>query len=192
MRILSYQTGFEDSKVLIMESGGASVSSGDLDELFSFLLEDYGECLKICWDLDSTVSPLLRMLGRTACMALKSTKKWGYGLFQVFYVGGKVFSLSHASGLRMSLYGLEQYYPDLDEPGVEEVQVLGVKLLRELARMGFTDVTKFTSPVAIYEEAILSKLDLPKLRDMPKEVAEMAYACSGRLLIEAHQIGYWQ
>jgi hypothetical protein len=45
--------------------------------------------------------------------------------------------------------------------------------------------------VAIYEEAILSKLDLPKITDMPKEVAEMAYECSGRLWVEAMILGYF-
>lgn len=192
LRIMAYQTSIKDGKVLILESGGASLLSNDLEKLWSFLLEDYGGCLKICWDLDGTVAPLLRLLGRTACKGLKSTKKWHEGAFHLFYIVGKVFGVSHVSGAKCNLYGLEQYYPDLDEPDVEGLQALGMKLLKELAKMGFPRPTKLTSPVAIYEEAILSKLDLPKITDMPKEVASMAYECSGRLLIEAHQIGYWQ
>jgi hypothetical protein len=189
---MAYQTSIKDGKVLILESGGASLLSNHLHEIWSFLLEDYGDCLKICWDLDATVAPLLRLLGKTACKALKSTKKWHEGAFQVFYVVGKVFSVSHVSGAKMNLYGLEQYYPDLEEPDVEGLQALGMKLLRELAKMGFPSPTKLTSPVAIYEEAILSKLDLPKITDMPKEVASMAYECSGRLWVEAHQLSYFE
>ena len=191
MRIVAYQTSIEDGKVLILESGGASILSGDLEKLFAFLLEDYGECLKVTWDLDQTVSPLLRILGKTACKGLQTTKKWHENSFRVFYIPDKVFSLSHASGLRCNLYGLEQYFPDLDEPDVEELQALGTKLLKELAKMGFPNPSKLTSPVAIYEEAILSKLRLPKITDIPKEVAEMAYECSGRLWVEAHCLGYF-
>ncbi len=186
MRIVAYQISIKDGKVLILESGGAHLLSNHLHEIWSFLLEDYGECLKICWDLDATVAPLLRLLGKTACKGLQTTKKWHEGVFQVFYVVGKVFSVSHVSGARMSLYGLEQYYPDLDEPDVEGLQALGMKLLKELNKMGFQP-TKLTSPVAIYEEAILSKLDLPKITDMPKEVAEAAPKVQERLsgLIES-------
>lgn len=191
MRIMAYQTRTKDGQVLILESGGASLLSNDLDKLWSFLLEDYGDCLKICWDLDATVAPLLRLLGRTACKGLKSTKKWHEGAFHLFYIVGKVWSVSHVSGAKMNLYGLEQYYPDLDEPDVEGLQALGMKLLKELNKMGFNP-TKLTSPVAIYEEAILSKLDLPKITDMPKEVASMAYECSGRLWVEAHCLGYFE
>jgi hypothetical protein len=191
MRIMAYQTKMEGGRVLILESGGAHLLSDNLEEIWGFLLEDYGECLKVCWDLDGTVAPLLRLLGKTACRALRTSKKWHRGLFSIFYIPDKVFSVSHVSGAKMNLYGLEQYYPELDEPDVEGVQALGMKLLLELKKMGFRP-TKLTSPIAIYEEAILSKLDLPKITDMPKEVAEMAYECSGRLWVEAHQIGYWQ
>jgi hypothetical protein len=190
MRIMAYQTRIEDGKVLILESGGASLLSNDLEKLFAFMLEDYGECLKVCWDLDQMVSVFLRILGKIACKALKSTKKWHENSFRVFYIPNKVFSISHVSGLKCNLHGLEQYYPDLDEPDVEGLQALGMKLLKELNRMGFYP-TKLTSPVAIYEEAILSKLDLPKITDIPKEVASMAYECSGRLWVEAMCLGYF-
>jgi hypothetical protein len=190
MRIVAYQTSIKDGKVLILESGGASLLSDDLEKLFAFMLEDYGECLKICWGLDATVSVFLRILGKTACKGLQATKKWHQNSFRVFYIPDKVFSVSHVSGAKCNLYGLEQYFPDLNEPDVEGLQALGMKLLKELNRMGFRP-TKLTSPVAIYEEAILSKLDLPKITDMPKEVAEMAYACGGRLWVECHQIGFW-
>lgn len=190
MRIVAYKTSMIDGKVLIQESGGASVLSSDLEKLFAFLLEDYGDCLRICWDLDATVSVFLRILGKTACRGLQTAKKWHQEPFRVFYIPDKVFSVSHVSGLKCNLYGLEQYYPELDEPDVEELQGLGMKLLKELRKMGF-EPTKLTSPIAIYEEAILSKLDLPKVMDMPKEVAQMAYECSGRLWVEAMCIGFW-
>jgi len=191
MRIVAYQTTI-NGKVLIEESGGEFVVSNDIDELFAFLLEPYEDTIKVCWDLDSTVSIILRLLGEAKCRILRSTKRLFYPPFHLFYIPDKILSIRHTPSRRkMSLYGLRQYYPDLDVNNVEEVQMLGVKLLKELEKMGMKP-TKLTSPVAIYDECVLSKLDLPGVKDIPVKVLEYAYRASGRLWIEAHQMGYWE
>jgi len=192
LRIIAYQTSTREDKVLIEESGGEFVVSKDIDELFAFLLEPYEDTIKVSWDLDSTVSIILRLLGETKCRRLRSTKRLFYPPFHLFYIPDKILSIRHTpTRCKMSLYGLRQYYPDLDVNNVEEVQMLGVKLLKELEKMGMKP-TKLTSPVAIYDECVLSKLDLPGVKDIPVKVLEFAYRASGRLWIEAHQIGYWE
>lgn len=191
MRIVAYKTSTRNGQVLLEESTGEYVLSNDIDKLFSFLLEDYDNTIRVCWDLDATVSVFLRLLGKVACKQLRKTKKYYARPYSVFYISDKVFSVSYASRLKCNLYGLEQYYPELSEPDVKEVQLLGMKLLKELEKMGFKP-TKLTSPVAIYEECVLNKLDLPKLVDIPKEVAVMALECSARLWIESHCLGFWR
>ena len=191
MRIVAYQTQLNDGKVLLSESSGESVHSNNLDQLYSFLLEPYGQCIKVCWNLDATVSAFLRVMGTSACRSLQETKRYRRHPFSIFYIPSKVFSVTHVSGLRANLYGLDQYYPDIDEPDVKDVQLLGVGLLKELDKMGMRP-TKLTSPVAIYEECVLRKLSLPQVKDMPMGVAEMAWRCSGRLWIESHQLGYFK
>jgi len=190
MRIIAYRTSNQDGKVLIEESGGDSALTGDPIKLFEFLLEDYSPCIKICWDLDSTVAPLLKLLGENACRKLRESKRLFYSPFSLFYVPEKVFIVNHPAA-KMSLYGIEQYYPELLEPDVEMVQQLGVKLMGELKKMGMQP-TKLTSPIAIYDECVMSKLDLPRLKDIPAKAAEFAYRCAARLDIEAHQVGYWE
>jgi hypothetical protein len=191
MRIVAYRITPIEGKLMIEESGGESRLSTDPVRLFEFLLEDYSPCIKVCWDLDSTVAPLLKLLGVGACRKLRKTKRLFYEGFSLFYVTGKVFIIKHPQA-KMSLYGLEQYYPELNEPeSVDLIQGFGVELLKELKKMGM-EPTKLTSPIAIYDECIMSKMDLPKLKDIPPKAAEFAYRCSGRLFIEAHQIGYWQ
>ena len=190
MRIIAYQTRIEDGQVLLAESTGEYVLAADIEKLFAFLLEDYGDCLKICWDLDSTVSVFLKLMGINLCRELRATKKCRVNGHRLFYIPDKVFSVSYGR-YKCQLYGLEQYFPELSEPDLEELQGLGMKLLEELKKMGLKP-TKLTSPVAIYEENILSKLDLPLAKDMPVEAAEFAYRASGKLWIEAHKIGYFQ
>jgi len=202
MRILAYRTSIDKGKVLLEESTGDYKLSNDLDVLFSFILERQGNsdwqpqfdrCIRVCWDLDATVAPVLKLLGEKKCIRVSQTHKCYLAPFNVFYIPGKIFSVTHIpSKDRVSLYNLIQYFPELDEPErLIEVQMLGEKLLYELKKMDL-EPTKLTSPVAIYEECIMNNLDLPTVADMPKEAAEFAYRCSGKLWIEAFTLGYFE
>ena len=174
-----------------------------LKTLFAFLLESqsasdwlpqHDRCLRVCWSLDATVAPILKLLGERLCQKLSTAHKCYKAPFDIFYVPGKIFSVTHIpSHARTSLYDLAQYFPELDEPAdLLEVQMLGEKLDYELKKMGMETDT-LTSPVKIYEQCVMQYLKdkLPKLKDMPAEVAEAAYRCSGRLWVEAHILGQW-
>jgi len=193
MRIIAYKTFLRDNKVLLEESGGQFVLSNDPSELFAFLLEPYENSIRVCWELDTTVAPLLRLLGTKVCKSLQSSHKGYLPPFSIFYVPNKVFSITHLpTKVRCQLYELQQYFPELPEPAnTDELVMLGQKLIYELKKMSL-EPTKLTSPIAIYEECVMSKMNLPKLKDMPKEAAEMTYRCSGRLWIESHILGYWE
>jgi len=202
VRILAYRTSTSEGKVLLEESTGMKAHSNNLDTLFSFLLEQqgnspwppqYDRCIRVCWSLDVTVSLLLRLLGENRCIRLHQTHKCYIAPFNCFYVPGKIFSVTHIPTKdRVSLYDLQQYFPELNEPeDLLEVQMLGEKLLYELRKMGL-EPDKLTSPVAIYEQCVISNLDLPKVADMPKEAAEAAYQTSGRLWIEAFTLGHFE
>lgn len=201
MRILAYRTSTNSSQVLLEESTDERITSDQPATLFAFLLEPSGNddwqpqfdrCIRVAWDLDATVAPILKLLGRTRCLKLMQSHRCYLAPFNVFYIPGKIFSITHIpTKARFSLYDLQQYFPELPEPvDLLEIQMLGEKLLYELKKMGL-EPTKLTSPVAIYEECVMQYLDLPRVSDMPVEVAEYAYQCSGKLWIEAHQLGYW-
>ena len=200
MRIVAYHITEQAGKVLITESTSEnghsndeeSVHSNNLTTLLSFLHEDYGECLKVVWNLDQSVSVLLKLFGIAVCRELKDTNRGHIAPFNFYYLRGKVFSCDHIpTRSRCNLYGLEQYFPELPEPEqVGEIQALGEKLTIELKKMGMA-ATKLTSPIAIYEGCVLSKLDLPKLKDIPPPAAEMAWRCTGHLWIESHILGYF-
>jgi len=103
--------------------------------------------------LDTTVSLFLRLLGEVQCLKIKNTKRGHIAPFDIFYVPEKVFSVVHIPTRQTCyLYNLEQYYIGYDEPQeLIEVQWLGEGVQKELKSMGL-EPTKFTSPVAIYEE----------------------------------------
>lgn len=201
MRIIAYRTLTNNGKVQLLESTGEAIKpTDDFNVLLGFLLEPYEKSIRICWELDATVAPILKLLGEERCGRLHRTHKCRISPAEgIFYVPGKVFSVDGIIKVdnlnykaKSSLYDLAQYYPELDEPeDLIEVQQLGEKLMYELKKMGLQP-SKLTSPVAIYEECVMRRLDLPTVVDMPKEAAEFAYRCSGKLWIEAHQIGYWE
>ena len=84
MRVLAYQTSLANGKVLLEESTGQKVVSSEPDVLFAFLLEPQGNsawapqfdrCLRVCWDLDAAVAPILKLIGKSACIKLHQTHK---------------------------------------------------------------------------------------------------------------------
>jgi len=201
MIVVAYQTRQTGNGARLFESSGGSTPVARLDKVFSFMLEpqapDYWDpqhdrCIRVAWELDAMLAPILKLLGQERCRKLLRAKRCYVAPFNIFYIPGKTFSVEHIpTKQRASFYDLQQYFPELSAPdSVEEVQMLGRKLLYELHKMDL-DPTKLTSPVKIYEECVLEYLDLPKLVDIPKEVAEYAVACMGRSWIEAHQLGYW-
>ena len=201
MRIIAYRTLTNNDKVQLLESTEEeSKFTDDFNVLLGFLLEPYEKTIRVCWELDATVAPILKLLGEQRCGRLHRTHKCRLSPTEsIFYVPNKVFSIDGVIIVdgkyykaKSSLYDLQQYYPELDEPEeLTEVQALGEKLMYELKKMGLVP-SKLTSPVAIYEECVMRRLDLPTVVDMTKEAAEFAYRCSGKLWIEAHQLGYWE
>lgn len=192
MRIISYSTQAVENKVLLKESTGDHKLSDNIYDLLGFITEPYENTIRICWDLNSTVSLFLRLLPLEMLEKIRKTHKCHMAPFSIFYIPDKVFSVTHIpSKQKANLYDLQQYFPDIPEPDtLQELQMLGEKLMYELSKMGLKP-TKLTSPVAIYEECVMRKLNLPQLKDIPKKAIEMAHSCMGKLWIEAHTLGYF-
>lgn len=195
MRIIAYQVGQDNRVVGIKESTGDCVESDNVMKLLGFLVEDYGESLRVCWTLDTTVAPLLKLLGEKHCRTLYETKKLHIPPYSLFYIQSKVFSVKHIpTKLQCNLYGIDQYFQDYPEPeDIEVVYNFGRMLWEELKAMGMRP-TKLTSPAAIYEQCVLRFLDKPNVKNanLDNVVGEYAWRCSGKVWVEAHKLGYWE
>jgi len=192
MRIIAYTIEISDKKVLLTESTGEHIHSNDFEELTNFLMEQYEETIKICWNLNETIAPLLKLMGERTCKRLHENKRCYYAPYNLFYVPDKVLSVQHIPTKdKFNLYGIDQYYPEIEQRmGVEKIAQLGQYLLQELHKMGLYP-DKLTSPITIYEQCILSHINMPTRDDMPKEAAKLAYLCSGKLWIEAYTLGFF-
>lgn len=186
----------EFNTIEVESSAGLNLKTTDciewlLESLYTSFPVD--NTLRVFWDLDSSVAPILKLLGEKRCRKLYETNKCYYAPFSLFYILGKVFSIRHVSHKdTANFYDLKQFFPDseaIENP--DHIASAGEMLLSALREMGLRP-TKLTSPVAIYEECVLNHLNLPTAWDMPVEAAEFAYNCGGKLWIEAYQIGYFE
>jgi len=202
MDIVAYTTRERLGQIHVTEyaiNHSCDLLSGYITEILAFFMEPWEDhfpdtgSIKVCWDLDATVSLILRMIDQDRIAIIRKKHKCTIPPYKIFYIPDKVFSVTHIpSRAQFSLYGLQQYYPMAEDPGcIADVHRLGQNLLTELNDMGMSP-TKLTSPIAIYEQCTLKKLNIPLLKDMPLDAAELAYRCSGKLWIEAHRIGYWR
>jgi len=180
-----------ENTVEIECSDNSSAQNDDIISLFMYLIESSE--LSVCWDLDSEIAPLLKLLGEERCKKLAGTNKCFWRPFTIFYIPGKLFSVSPVySKEQFNLYQLKQYFPEEEEPRtVAGIKEKGLQVLEALAEMGMYP-EKLTSPVAVYEQSVMRHLNLPSANDIPKEAGYYAWQCSGKLWIEAFQLGYWQ
>lgn len=205
MRILAYTTKENSKGVRVAESTGEGIVAGDAKAILEWLMSGYladvednpkmaENTVRLCWSLDDTLSPILKLLGRRVCEKLYETKKCYLAPYKLFYIPGKLFALRdiRVSYGKLELFDLEQYFPtEPYQDDVEQIWNYGQILYKSLNKMGYYP-RRLVSPVKIFEECVLDHCDLPTGWDMPKEAAEYAWMCSGRLWIECHKIGYWK
>jgi len=142
----------------------------------------------ICWDLDTTIAPALEGLNDRQAKKLEENHKCYYPPYNVFYVPGIVFSANPLYWIPKLpfLYGINQYYPEANVKDEDTIAKCGERLIQALNSMGLYP-TKLTSPAGIYEECVLSKLNLPTVYDVPREAGEYAWYAGGKLWIQTYK-----
>ena len=171
-------------------------SSREAANCLSNLTNQPPDVLLAMWNIDEEIAPILRKLTKEECIELYETHKAKLftenGYFSIYYIPKKMLSVSHSGSKEFKYYSIAQYFQEVTEtPELEVQQELADKLASTLQEMKIYP-TKLSSPIAMYFETQLSHMDIPDILDMPYEVAEYAWAASGRLWIEAFQLGYWE
>jgi len=194
VKVIAYTIEPLGRKLAIDNSNGIRMIGNDPELLLQSLINTEDKpVLSVMWDLDATIAPLLKLLGKEQCQKLLSTNRCFCRPVSVFYIPDKLFSLKPVfMKEKTNFYDLEQYFPDHNKPdNVFMIAEFGEQLLEALAKMKLFP-TKLTSPVAIWEQCVMNHLNLPTVFDMPEEAAEYAWYCSGKLWTEAYHIGYWE
>lgn len=198
LRIIAYTSTVESGTVVIRNSEDGSITSNNPQELLEFIGENYTDSevpyreMKVTFDLDQFIAPILRLLPMSQIRELSSPK---HQSGNIFYIPSKLLSLETKEH-KSYLYHLAQYFEDMDEP-TDPLLIagLGTDIVEAYKQMGMSPY-KLTSPVAVYEAEILNHCQIPTILDLPgakeEEVIDFAEACIGRLWISAFQVGHWE
>jgi len=201
--VIGYTSEVKNNKVLITDSFGQKIHSNNIEELLCFLLESLDEKdnrthLKAAWNLDQFVAPLLKLIGQNNCKKLASNNhKVKLGDFTLFYIPKKLFSIKlfdRGNYYEALLYDISQYYPKYDDQDAISTAAAGGVVISALEKIGIFNPIKLTSPIAIYQNALLKYMDIPTLADMPNkalEAASYAYRCAGKAWTTAYKIGHF-
>jgi hypothetical protein len=198
MQIEAFQISSGGESITIERTDIGKLVTINISDILNFMMQ--GEVTLIAWDIDEEMSQVFKKLSKNQCIDLQKTNKCIYKQYKLFYIASKLFSLSLSNMPETSqftphnAYHLEQYFPYDDKPKtLQQVKYKATELLDALKQMGFQS-NKLSSAVSIYESCVLNHISLPTLAssNIPKEAAKFAYLCSGKLWIEAFQIGFFQ
>ena len=108
MNIITYEILREIDGVMAWESTGESRCTNKLSEILDFLNEPYEDTFKMFWDLDESVSHILKLIGLEGCKELHKEKKCRVGNYKIFYKTGKIFGITRGRW-ESNFYDLHQY-----------------------------------------------------------------------------------
>ena len=197
IKVVAYQSKAIDNKVLVEDSECKSILTDNTNELLQFLVTDYSNKankiwdVKVSFDLDVFITPILKLLGLEVCKALASPTHEYKG---IFYIPSKILRLD-INGHKSYFYHLQQYYPDLLDDELQNVVKKTQNIMDALQSINMGSLS-LTSPIAVYEKQMLDKLNLPSIIDIPKgceEIITYAEECcrNSSEWVESFKIGHW-
>lgn len=200
MNVLGYFITKESDRYKIVDNYGHIVLSSNIVELFNFLLKDDAD-FRVTWSLYSIIEMCNDLLPKPAYDDLISKDKVTVDGYKLFSSSGRVFSISNREHLHdnfyqeneVNIYHLAQYFPNYNPTDANDVANKCSELITTLSEMGLNP-TKLTSAVAIYDECIMSNLELPTIYNMPNEAfdaCEYAHRVGIREWSAVYQVGHW-
>lgn len=197
---IAYFITKEQNQYKITNNLGNILLTSNLPDILDFFLDKPAE-FRVTWSLYSIIEILQDLLPKQAFDELTQTDKLIWNGYRLFSSSGRVFSINHPTHLHdnfyqineVNIYHLAQYYPDYNPKDANDVADKCFELLTCLKEMGLTP-TRLTSAVAIYDECILSHIELPTIYNMPSEAldaCEYAHRVGIREWSTVYKIGHW-
>ena len=185
--MLAYLIEQQGHSLKLSCSDNRELVTNQYDDALAFLLEPCGE-FAVTYNLDAFVDSLVSIMPK----ALAAKVKEGGRVFtpenrKLYYQTGRVFGINH-----IDFYGLNRYS---EEPltNCQKVLELAEKVVEAYHEIGIKDVTRLTSPVALYSQ-VLDSIPYPRACDLPESAFPMLEACTpimSREWRQVYQLGRW-
>lgn len=186
MNLLSYTIEQQGKAVFISCSDGKHILTNKWDEASGFLL---GHCdYAVVWNIDSFTSTLATLLPKDISDKLLEGGRLYFGDRKLYYQPARLLGINY-----INLYGLSRYANDPVNTcsGLLE---LAYRVIECYHQLGIKEVTKLTSPIAVYAEK-LKQLDFPRASDLPESAFPLINSCAMTMTREwrdTFKLGHWE
>lgn len=191
--ILAYSTQQVDNKtVKLICSDGRNLIISDWSDLITELL--YPCKFAVVYNLEKFIDDIIILFPKQTQADLKNGDKARSYLTngeKIFYIPARMFSVTYA-GKETNFYALHRY-TDHAITEANELLDLAHRIIGAFKIFGI-EVTKLTSPVAVYSE-ILDSLAFPRAKDLPDSARSLIDEASKTMWTEWRElfkIGHWE
>lgn len=161
--------------------------------------------IKLFYNLDYAVANIVWLIGLTKEEGAKllDTGRLYLPPYELKYIPAKFFSVKkgfhHDAPFVMfsnaQQYGLNKLEDTTGDPKLAmnytaRAQAVGYDVYNTMELLGVKP-NSLTSPISMFQKAILNNMDLPTVDDIPDEAGEFAYNCCHGTWVEAYQRGHW-
>lgn len=199
MRIVGYHIS---SKGIICNSDGEIT---DKPPYLDWLLEPKPDTLKILYNMTQSIASLAKITNMTLEEIQELTKKTKayFPPYKIDYIANKYFAIhkGYYWGAPFAFFADAHQYKNTevneDRNNIdcfrkaEEARRIGEVVYNTLRNLGLNPKS-LTSPIKTFETEVLSKMDLPKIDNIPLEAGHYAYECCKGNWVEAFQLGHWK
>ncbi len=184
-----------DGLVGIRNTVGKWRKSSDAAGLLHYLRYSASQSIRVVWDLDGFIAPVLRHLPADILERLsKFDGELEYKGNELYYLPGRMFRVGKAR-----FYGIRDFWGALtdERPSMEQVLERAKELIDTLGKVGLPNPRKLTSAIAVFEDSSRGKElyeSLPKGYDIPAEsldILEFAGMADGKDWVSNHRLGYF-
>lgn len=182
---LAYEV-FGDNGTLFIRNSQSLRSSDNLADLLEYLQFSGKRVIRVVFELDEFVAPLLRKLSPESLAELLETKNTNFGRFRLYYVPNIMFQVGTVGQkLGTRYYGIKNFLNIgglLPTPPLEQVQETGQEILDAIDGIGLGgEHIRLTTPGAVFTgSAIGSEFmkDIPLGRHLPPAILQDTIALS--------------
>lgn len=170
----AYDIQVDGEQITIRNSAGKSITTADVKELAKFLRFSTSQTIRVMWDLDSMIAPVLKKMPVNVVERLSrfdNDLRWeGH---ELYYLPGRLFRIGMSR-----FYDIREFFGSFPDytPELAEVQQKADELLIALGDCGLPNPRKLTSPIAVFEDSSIGRRlydSMPKGYDITVECQEM-------------------
>lgn len=201
-KIMVCESWSSGNQVGLRNSNGDVVVSDDIGVLLAFLRYKGSDVMRVTFDLDAFIAPVIRKLSLDILQRLADREKGlSYHGHELYYYPERMLRIggnSRYGGAKF--YGLLEFWkdPPSDKPSMEQIQGFTANLMPTLGQLGMSPVVKLTSPVAVFQSTDWGRrvfAGIPSRADIPgeqHELLEYASKADKKEWVSNHQVGHFE